>query len=106
MAMRRLRLAPEDTSIPFMSGRRWALGGSLAAAVASLLLVAVLGLNFGIDFRGGIMIEARTPGVADVRQVRGAVSDLGLGDRAAHLSDVRQVRGAVSDLGLGDVAVQ
>src|SRR6056297_694705 len=82
MAMRRLRLAPEDTSIPFMSGRRWALGGSLAAAVASLLLVAVLGLNFGIDFRGGIMIEARTPGAADVRQVRGAVSDLGLGDVA------------------------
>jgi preprotein translocase subunit SecF len=82
MAMRRLRLTPEDTSIPFLSARRWAVGGSLAAAVASLLLVVTLGLNFGIDFRGGIMIEARTPGAADVGQVRGAVSTLGLGDVA------------------------
>ncbi|MEO1459803.1 MAG: protein translocase subunit SecF, partial [Pseudomonadota bacterium] len=54
-------------------------GGGVIAAV---LLTAVLGLNFGIDFRGGTMIEARTVEAADLGEVRAAVTALDLGDVA------------------------
>ena len=78
--MRRLRLIRGATEIPFMAWRRGALIGSAAAGALSLILVLVLGLNFGIDFRGGTMIEARTPEPVAISEVRGAVSGLGLGD--------------------------
>ncbi len=78
----RLKLVPSETSFDFMGIRKPAVAVSLAGIVASLILVFAMGLNFGIDFRGGIMIEARTQAAADVGEVRGAVSELGLGDVA------------------------
>ena len=78
----RLKLVPSETSFDFMGIRKAAVGLSLAGIVASLILVFTMGLNFGIDFRGGIMIEARTEAPANMGEVRDAVSALGLGDVA------------------------
>jgi preprotein translocase SecF subunit len=53
-----------------MKVHKLALFMSVFCIVASLVLVFVKGLNFGIDFAGGILIEARIEGSADVSQVR------------------------------------
>ncbi len=50
------------------------------AVVASLLLVATLGLNFGIDFKGGTTIRAESTHAVDVGAWRAALDDLSLGD--------------------------
>ncbi len=76
----RLKLVPDGTKIDFMGARRIAVALSSAAVVASLALLLVMGLNFGIDFRGGTMIEARTPQAADIGQIRSVVGGVGLGD--------------------------
>jgi len=55
-------------------------GASVVAVIASLLLVATLGLNFGIDFKGGTTIRAETTEAVDVGSYRAALSSLALGD--------------------------
>ena len=76
----RLRLVNRETHIDFMSLRRWSVGASVALALASLAALFTLGLNFGIDFRGGVMIMAETEQPADIAAYRGALSGLGIGD--------------------------
>jgi preprotein translocase subunit SecF len=63
----RLKLIPDDTKINFMGMGRIAVAVSSTAVIASIVLFLTMGLNFGIDFRGGTMIEARTPQAADLR---------------------------------------
>ncbi|RMF38903.1 MAG: protein translocase subunit SecF [Alphaproteobacteria bacterium] len=57
-----------------------ALGASVAAILVSLVLVLTVGLNFGIDFRGGTSLILQTPKPVDVSVYRDAVSGLGLGE--------------------------
>jgi preprotein translocase subunit SecF len=78
--MRLVSLIPVGTKIDFMRFRKAAAGSSIACAVLSLVFFAVLGLNYGIDFRGGIMMEIRTPNAADIGELRGRLSSLGLGE--------------------------
>lgn len=75
-----LKLFDKETSIPFVKYRVFAIGSSIAMWIASFILVATMGLNFGIDFRGGTLIELRTQGAADLGTIRSAVGALGLGD--------------------------
>ena len=80
--MMRLRLIPDDTTLQIIRWRRHAMIGSVAAIVASAILFAAIGLNFGIDFRGGILIEVRIPEVPQVTEVRSAFDGAGLGEVA------------------------
>jgi preprotein translocase subunit SecF len=75
-----IRLIPSDTHVPFVKFQRLFVGISLVAMVGSLLLFAFQGLNFGIDFRGGTLIEIKTEGPADISDLRNKLSVLGLGD--------------------------
>jgi preprotein translocase subunit SecF len=81
--MRSFRLIPDDTHIHFMRYEYWAYGFSAALVLLALLLVPLKGLNFGIDFRGGILMEVRMPGVAaDLGAMRATLGGLGLGEVA------------------------
>ena len=77
----RLKLVPSETNIDFMRLRMPALGFSGLLVAVSIALFTLVGLNLGIDFRGGILIEARnTAGAADIGGTRSDLNRLGLGD--------------------------
>lgn len=78
--MRHLKLIPDDTKIPFVKWRYIAVGLSLVVMIVSAALLFTRGLNFGIDFEGGIVIEISTDGPADISQLREDVGSLGLGE--------------------------
>jgi preprotein translocase SecF subunit len=74
------RLVPDDTKIAFMKGRKLGIAFSVFLSIASLILAFYPGLEKGVDFRGGIVMEVRTPGPANIPALRNATSGLGLGD--------------------------
>ena len=77
----RLKLVPSNTAIDFLRLRGVASLFSAAIVTASVLLFAFVGLNLGIDFKGGILMEARTSQAqADIGELRGELDQLGLGD--------------------------
>ena len=78
--MKLLRLIPEKPNLNVMGLRKIALTFSLLLVAASIALTIAPGLNFGIDFRGGTVIEIRTQGPADVAALRTQLGGLGLGD--------------------------
>ncbi|MEW5962770.1 MAG: protein translocase subunit SecF [Pseudomonadota bacterium] len=72
---------PHGTRLPFMRFKGLCFGLSIVFMVASLLLVFTKGLNFGVDFKGGSLIEVQSKsGPVDLARIRSALGDLGLGD--------------------------
>ena len=78
--MRLLRIVPSDTKIDFVSKRPFAFGFSILLILISISTFLVQGLNLGIDFRGGVLIEVETNGPADIEKLRDVLGNLGLGE--------------------------
>jgi preprotein translocase subunit SecF len=74
------RFIPDDTAIAFMRFARVGFYVSMVLCVLSIGLFLVAGLNYGIDFKGGTLIEIKTQGPADLGDLRSRVGGLGLGD--------------------------
>ncbi len=77
-----LRLVPDETRIPFMRARRVGLAVSALVSLIAVVLFFYPGLNYGIDFRGGIVVELRTVEAADFGEMRRALGRLDLGEVA------------------------
>jgi len=78
--MRPLKLVPADTKISFIKLHKFSFVLSAVVLVISISLFLIAGLNFGIDFRGGTLIEIQTKGDADIPKLRSQLGGLGLGD--------------------------
>ena len=78
--MRPLQLLPAGIAIPFIGKRTLFFAFSCFLIIASLALFAVRGLNYGIDFKGGVLIEVKTAEQADIGAMRSTLSDLDLGE--------------------------
>lgn len=76
----RLRLVPDNTKINFFGYAKVTFGGSVILLIASLVVYLFMGLNFGIDFKGGTTIRTDSTSAVDVAAYRAAVTPLGLGD--------------------------
>ncbi|MBS0565183.1 MAG: protein translocase subunit SecF [Proteobacteria bacterium] len=76
----RLKLVPEKTNWDFFQWAPLTFGGSIVAVIASIIITAVMGLNFGIDFKGGTTIRTDSTQAVDVGAYRGALEGLKMGD--------------------------
>jgi len=75
-----IRYFPIEPKLDFMGKRRWFLAISIVLLFGSLGLFLAKGLNFGIDFTGGIVMEVQTDGPANLDGLRRDLNGLGLGD--------------------------
>lgn len=76
----RLKLVPSETDWKFFKYWRITFSISVLAVIASILVFFLVGLNFGIDFRGGTTIRTEGSEPVDVGAYRDAIAPLGLGD--------------------------
>ena len=115
-----LRIVPDDTHFDFTRFRRISFPISALLSILAITLFFTHGLNFGIDFKGGTLLEVQAKsGTADIASMRATLSNLGLGDvqlqqfggpadvlirvaeqpggDAAQQAAVQKVRGALGD---------
>lgn len=78
--MRLLRIVPDNTKFDFMRFRRISFPLSAMLSIVAIVLYFTAGLNFGIDFRGGTLVEVQTQGPADLARMRAALTALDLGE--------------------------
>jgi len=118
--VRLLRIVPDDTKFDFIRFRRISFPISAALSILAITLFFTHGLNFGIDFKGGTLVEIQDKsGSADLAKLRATLSALNLGDiqlqqfggpanvlirvaeqpggDAAQQAAVQKVRGALGD---------
>ena len=69
-----------NTKIKFLSFRKPAFVLSMALIISSILIYSINGLNFGIDFRGGTLIEIETTETENLGNLRRSLNSLNLGD--------------------------
>jgi preprotein translocase subunit SecF len=78
----RLKLVPDNTNIDFFAIQWLTFGASIVAVIGSIVLWATVGLNYGIDFRGGTTIRTESTSPVDVAAYRAALETFGFSDVA------------------------
>jgi preprotein translocase subunit SecF len=79
--MKLLRIIPDGTTFKFMSFRLWSFPFSALLSIIAVVAFFTLSMNFGIDFKGGTVIEMRSKsGALNIGEIRGVVDKLGFGD--------------------------
>jgi preprotein translocase subunit SecF len=96
----RLKLVPSDTSLDFFKLSKLTLSASVLAMIASVVLFFMMGLNYGIDFRGGTTIRTDAQSPVDIVAYRAVLETLGLGDVSITLviDPAAQLTGSVSNV--------
>jgi preprotein translocase subunit SecF len=80
MKLKPLFRLSQKTNYHFVKYFKLCLGLSIAAILGTIVLLSTLGLNFGIDFKGGTLIQIQTPTATDAGNLRTTLSHLGLGE--------------------------
>lgn len=76
----RFRFIPDDTRFPFMRFRAWSYPFSALLSVLTVVTFFTMGMNFGVDFKGGTLIELQAKAErADISAVRARANALGFG---------------------------
>ena len=78
--MSALNLIPANVNLSFIPKRKIFMAFSALLVAASVFMFLSKGLNYGIDFKGGIMLEVRTEKAANIAGMRTTLGDLGLGE--------------------------
>ncbi len=78
--MKLLKLVPDDTNIDFVRLRGWAFGLTLLLSVLAVGVTLARGLNMGVDFVGGLMIEEKFATAPNLDRVRTVVDAQGVGE--------------------------
>ncbi|AMK19431.1 MULTISPECIES: protein translocase subunit SecF [Sphingobium] len=78
--MKLLKLVPDHTNIGFVKLRHWAFALTALLTVLAVGTTAYRGLNLGVDFVGGLMIEARFPQAVETDRVRSTIAALDVGE--------------------------
>lgn len=78
--MKTLKLVPAKTEIGFIPHRMLAMGLSALLVVGSIVIFLMNGLNFGIDFKGGTLIEASSEEAVDIGALRDRLNAMQLGE--------------------------
>jgi len=78
--MKLLKLVPDNTNIGFVKLRHWAFALTALLTVVAVGATFYKGLNLGVDFVGGLMIEAKFETLPQTDKVRGVIDRLGVGD--------------------------
>ncbi|MBI4030893.1 MAG: protein translocase subunit SecF [Proteobacteria bacterium] len=80
MIIKLIQLIPEGTKIDFFGHRFYGLFASCVIIFGTIFCLATKGLNFGIDFTGGTLIEVSTPADPDIAGLRHNLNTLKMGD--------------------------
>lgn len=75
----RIKLIPDNPNVPFMGLRKVFFAMSAALILGAVAITSTMGMKYGIDFTGGIMIEVKTPQSNMIGDMRDQLRDLGLG---------------------------
>ena len=78
--MSALNLIPANINLSFIPKRKMFMAFPALLVAASVFMFLSKGLNYGIDFKGGIMLEVRTEKAANIAGMRTTLGDLGLGE--------------------------
>ena len=78
--MKTLKLIKQNTNIQFLKYKKITLSISIIFCLISFFSIFINGLNFGIDFKGGSLIEVKSDQSINISNVRSRLSLLNLGD--------------------------